>query len=291
MVLNPAFDKKEIEKEKKVILEEIKMCHDTPQVHVINLLKSKLYQGPFSMPGIGTVKTLSSIKLFDLKKFYSFYTPNNIIISAVGKIDSDILNLIKKRFSFRKKLPIKKIIAVKSKGQIIEQRSGLDQSHLALGWHAPPINEKQRYAAEILNAVLGMGMSSRLFEEIRAKRGLAYSIHSHIEQERDYAYNLVYAGIDKKNLGLVKELILKEIKKISSLNNKELEQAKEQLIGQHELTNEQSDAVAVELVHEELSGNAKKWYVYPEKIASVKLSDVKALTKLKSYSFAAIVPN
>ena len=173
---------------------------------------------------------------------------------------------------------------------MIDFRGGLDQTHLALGIHAPSFSNKKKYASELFNAILGEGMSSRLFSEVREKRGLAYTIRSLIDCERNYGSRIIYAGIEKKNIKKVKEIILKEIKKMIKLNAKDLEEAKEQKIGNYELGLEVCDGVATNLALQEISTKAEDFYNYVNEILNVSLKDVREMAKIKNYSFAVLAP-
>lgn len=153
----------------------------------------------------------------------------------------------------------------------------------------PTLADKHRYASEIFNNILGSGMSSVLFQEVREKRGLAYAISSELEQEKDYGYCVVYAGIEKKNVKEVEEIVLKEIKALKELKAKDLDQAKEQCIGNWELLLEDSGKVAASLVVQEIATRAEDFYNYPERISEVKLQDIRNLAEIKNYSLAVLI--
>jgi len=136
-------------------------------------------------------------------------------------------------------------------------------------------------------------MSSRLFLEIREKRGLAYAIRSSYELEKNYAYYGIYVGTTKPALKEVKELILEEFKNVDKMTKKDLEEAKERLIGLRKVSSEESVNVMNELVFAELStGSAEEYYKQEEKIKTVTLEQVKTLAKdiIKTYSTAIIAP-
>ena len=139
--------------------------------------------------------------------------------------------------------------------------------------------------------LMGKGLSSRLFEEIREKRNLAYSIKGGADINRDFSYNYVYAGTTKENVNKVKDLILKEFEKVSSsLTEKELNEIKEQMIGNHNISMEDSQDQMMNLITYEITGNAQEFYEFEKNIKSVKLKDVKSLAKIKDYSFFALIP-
>lgn len=291
LVQNPKFDRKDIEKERNVILSEISRCHDNPQHYLFDKTKGLLYGEPFGMPVLGLKKTVSGIRREDFLKWHGFCCPPNLTISVVGSVSFDDVKNAAKCFgktAMHFELP-KPTISRKS-GNFMEKRHGLDQSHFTLGLHMPTLRDEKRYSSEIFNAILGEGMSSKLFREVREKRGLAYSVKSFLEQERDYGHAIIYAGIEKKNVKKVKEIVLKEIKSIGKTTKRELEDAKEQKIGNWELELESCDKTAVSLAIQEMTTKAEDFYSYPEKISEARLEDVRSLAKIKRYSLAVLVP-
>jgi predicted Zn-dependent peptidase len=141
---------------------------------------------------------------------------------------------------------------------------------------------------------MGHGMSSRLFSEIREKRNLAYSVGSSLDSSKKYSYTIIHVGTSPENVELVKEIILKEFEDVSkNLTQKELNQIKEQLIGNYRISMEDSQAQSLHLLYSELSGDAKDFYEYEENISQVNLEDVKKLAsevKEGKYSFFALIP-
>lgn len=291
LVSNPLFERYALERERKVILEEIKMYHDNPYSHVIEKIKEMLYKKPFGLSIAGTLKTVSNLsrqRVIDL--FKSIYSTNNMIFSVVGNASwSEVLSEAKKFRKTEKKIELTPII--KKNGEYIEKRRGIDQAHEAIGFHMPKLTDKNKYSAEIFDSILGGGMSSRLFQEIREKRGLCYAIKSNLEQSKDYSYEIIYAGTVKEKINEIKKLVLREIKKMGELKQTDLSEAKEKLIGSRQISKEKSEATMIELLQEELGGNAENYYEYEEGINKVKLNQVKELSKLKGYSFVALIPN
>lgn len=292
LALNPLFDVKELEKEKGVILEEIKMYHDNPQYYVLKKIKSLLYENPCGMNISGTMESVSGIKREDVLSYYNTaYSGDNMILTVVGNAEfEDICELGNKIFSKTNK-KIKEIIPVKRNQELIEKRKGLDQANLVFGYHIPTLKEKGRYDAQIINVVLAGGMSSRLYQEIREKRGLAYAVKGIVQQDKNYGSELIYVGTTKPAVKKVKELILKEIKKLEKLERRDFSEAQEQLIGLKEVESESSEEVMAELIYEENAGNAEEYYKFEEKIGNLKLDDIRKLAKLKGYSFIALVPD
>ncbi len=290
LVLNPLFEKEALERERKVILEEIKMYHDNPSSHVFEKIKELLYEKPFNISIAGTEKTVSGLsreKVIDL--FNSIYSTNNMIFSVVG--DTSWEKVLEEANKFPKiTRKINSIPIIPRNGELIEKRKGIDQAHEVLGFHMPKLGDKNRYAAEVFDSILGGGMSSRLFQEVREKRGLCYAIRSHLEQSKDYSYEIIYSGTVKEKIDKIKEIVLKEIKKFNDLKKSDFEEAKERLIGLRQITKEKCDSTMIELLQEELGGDAGNYYKYEEEIGKVKLQSVRDLSKLKGYSFIALVP-
>jgi len=281
MIKNSKFDKKEVEKERKVIFEEIKMRRDSPRIFVFDEIQSCLYDKPLGESLIGSEKTMNSIdrkKLFE--KFKQIYTSNNLILCVVGDADFDKLVLFaEKTFDSRKaKVPNFKIkLNHETK---TEKRKGIDQANLIFAYHVGLANDKASYAARIFNALTAEGMSSRLFYEIREKRNLAYAIKGDSNINSCFAYNLIYIGTTKENVGTVKNLILKEFDKVAAnLKEKELNQIKEQLIGGYHISTEESQTQMVNLLLHEVCGNAKEFYNFEKRIKEVKLEEIKKLAK------------
>jgi predicted Zn-dependent peptidase len=288
---NPTFDAKKFEKEKKVILEEIKMYHDNPQRFVYDKMEENLYEKPFGEGIIGSAKTVSSLKrdfVFDF--FKQNYSPENYIAALVGNADFDkICAYLEKNFEAEGKKP--GVFGIKKKNaESIEERKGLDQAHFLFAIHAPLPGTREAYALEVLNAYLADGMSSKIFLEIREKRGLAYAVKSAINSEKNYSYYSIYVGTMKDKLSEVKKIILEEFEKAKKMSEKELKEAKEQVIGLKKVSSEESLNVMQELVFQELVGNAEDYYKYEENINRVTLEDIKKVADVKEYSTAAIVP-
>jgi predicted Zn-dependent peptidase len=292
MIKNPLFDEKELEKERKVIFEEIKMRKDNPHIYVLDGIQNCLYDGTLGFNLSGTYETMSRIgrkKLID--KFKQIYQPNNMILGIVGDADfNKIVKFIEKNFgNIKGNIPK---IKFSPKNEIkIEKRKGIDQANLIFAYHVPLSTDKKNYAAEVLGTLMAGGMSSRLFTEIREKRNLAYAVKGDSNITQFFAYNMIYVGTTKKNVELVKKIILEEFKKVTEgLTEKELNQVKEQLIGNYHISMEDSQIQMINLLLHEIDGNAKEFYDFEKNISEVKLKDVKELAKIKNYSFLALIP-
>lgn len=291
MLNNPAFKEEKFEKEKKVILEEIKMYHDDPQRKVYEQIEANLYEKPFGDWITGSDKTIQPLKRDFVKNYFEkMYDPANFIISIVGNADFDkVCSYLETRFE-KKGLALKHEPINMINAECVEERSGIDQAHFIFAIHAPLPSDKDYYAVEVLDAYLAGGMSSKLFLKIREEKGLAYSVRGSVNAEKNYSYYAIYVGTTKEALPEVKRIILEEFSNIDKMSEKDLEEAKQQLIGLRSISAEESVNVMNQLMYNELCGDAENYYAYKENIEKVKLEDVKRIAKFKKYSTAAIVP-
>ena len=281
--LNSLLPEKEIEKERGVIIEEINMYLDTPMLYIGELWKKLLYgDQPAGWEVVGTKENVAKIKREQILNYLkSQYVASNTIICLAGKIpSSQIINKIKKYFSKIRK------IQPKSKLPVVEKQDKprpllfpkqTDQTHLAIGVRAYNLFHPQRYTLELLGVILGGMMSSRLFEEIRTKLGIAYYIRTAVENNPDTGYLVTLAGIDNKNVEKAILTILKEYKKISQkkVPPVELKKAKDNVKGRTVLELESSDAQASFYAGQEL---LEKKILTPDeifaKIDKVRESDI-----------------
>ncbi|NCN86570.1 insulinase family protein [archaeon] len=296
VIKNPLFLEEDIEKERKVIFEEIKMRKDNPRNYVFDKIHSLLYSETLGLDLAGTEKTVNSITREDLvKRHKKYFTPNNLILTVVGNVNFEkIVDWSKKFFSEKNKSRIPNYKFQFQNKRKIEKRKGIDQANLIFAFHSPLANDEKTHAAEVLITLLAGGMSSRLFHEIREKRNLVYSIHGDIDSTKKYSHSMIYAGCKKENMQLVEKLILEEFRKVSKdLTEEELNHTKEQLIGNYQISMEDSQNQMLHLLIEEIDSDAKNFYLYENNISKVKLEDVKKLaSKVVSgkYSFFALVP-
>jgi len=292
LMKNPKFDENEVEKERKVIFEEMKRRKDNPQIHVFDRIQNLLYEEPLGFDLIGTYETMNSLRRKELvEKFNEVYKSENMILCVVGDADMEtIVEFAEKNFE-KGESKVKKF-EVKTKNESMkETRKGLDQANLVFAFHTPLLGDDKNYAARILNSLMAEGMSSRLFTEIREKRNMAYSVRGDCNVSKDYSYLSIYVGTTKENVDEVKKLILEEFEKVSNeLAEDELETTKEKMIGNYEICMEDSQEQMVNILSAEIDGNAESFYEFEGKISKVKLEDVKDLAKVKDYSFFALIP-
>jgi len=240
MVLNPKIDAKEMKKERTVILEEIKMYKDLPNYYVHELLDAILWPGqPLSMPLAGSEKTVTSMSRGDLLQFKNrSYMPRNIIVVAVGAVnEEEIAKDAEKIFSKLTKkeaITCKKVDLTKKSPKVIFCSKETEQTRMALGFYGFGRFNSNKYSQAIMNIILGANMSSRLFNEVREKRGLAYEIVSHAREYQDTGVFSIDAGIDNRKVARSVEVILKELVKLRDKGVKEgeLARAKEFYRGQ-----------------------------------------------------------
>lgn len=219
MLCNSLFQPKEIEKEKMVVIEEIKAVKDTPEDYIFDIFQEKLFPNcPMGNPILGTEKTVSDFeKEMILNFFNKFYSCKNTIISAAGNVDHDkFVKLIETYFQLPQtdnKIKSEKINAP-ALGMFDMQQS-INQAHLCMGNTGIPFTSQQRYPLLLLNTYLGGGMSSKLFQKLREKNGLAYSVYSFIEFYKDTGLFGVYIGTDKKKFNKAYKILINELKAVT----------------------------------------------------------------------------
>jgi predicted Zn-dependent peptidase len=290
---NPRFDPVKFEKEKKVILEEIKMYHDDPSRAVFDMITENLYEKPFGEPIAGSEKTILPLSRDFVKDYFQkAYSGEGFFVTIVGNVDfKKVCAYFEKNFKLGKGALSEQPI-INCNRESVEVREGIDQAHFVFGVHAPLIGTPEYYALEVLDTYLASGMSSRLFLKIREEKGLAYTIQGSINAEKNYSNYTIYTGTTKEGLPEVKKLILEELQAVEKMGEKELKQAKERLIGLRAISSEESAKVMMELLSFELSNKAKEYYQREKKVMAVTLEQVKQLARnmVLKYSTAAIVP-
>jgi predicted Zn-dependent peptidase len=259
IVLNPLFDPAEMAKEKKVIYEEINMVEDTPDDLVMEQFTEAFWPDhPLGRPILGTKRSVGSFKRSDLASFFrKVYHPGNIVIAAAGHLDHrQTLDLVKERFgaltkgtSTRNGPPPKPAARV-----VARSKKELEQVHLALGRPAFPQGHPRRYAAYILNTILGGSMSSRLFQNVREKRGLVYSISSGVTAYSDAGCLTIYAGTSVDSVDQVIRLTVEELRRfrLEPVPEDELQRSKDHLKGSLMLSLEHTGSRMNHLARQEI---------------------------------------
>jgi predicted Zn-dependent peptidase len=251
----------DVEKERMVILQEIKMVEDTPDDYVHDLFNRICWgDHPLGFPICGTAERVQSFRRDQIEQFFkTHYQPDRIIVCAAGNLEhQEVVELIEATFG---QIPKSNRERERSKPLSIStthvSRRDLEQVHFCLGTHGLSYNHSLRFASYVLNTILGGGMSSRLFQEIRENRGLAYSVYSYLPTYIDTGLMVVYAGTDENSFEEVLRLILKEFHRLKAepFKNGELEVAKEQLKGNLLLSLESSDNLMTRLAKNEIYFN------------------------------------
>lgn len=235
MVLNPSLKADDIEKERAVISEEIRMYLDLPMQHVQDLLDELIWpKHPLGMSLLGTYDTIGSIQRVDLIKHKElFHGPNNIIATACGNIKHntfvDIMDNLFKKSKPANPSSSKKATSIAAKPRTNFYHKDTEQTHVSLGVRGLSRRHPQRYALSLLNIILGGNMSSRLFNEIREKRSLAYEIGSSIKQYSDTGSFFIHAGIDNRKVRDAISIMMSELAKVKKrpVSKRELNMAKE----------------------------------------------------------------
>jgi len=250
--LNSTLPEKEIEKERGVIIEEINMRKDHPMEHVQVLWQKVLYgDQPAGWDIAGTVETVSRISRKDLIKYRdTHYVASNTIVCLAGNFNERLgVEKVKKYFSkirIGKSREKPKVIEKQNKPEILFEKRDTDQTHICLGVRGFNLFDERRYVQEILGLILGGMMSSRLFEKIRTKLGIAYYIETEAFSDPDTGYLVTRAGLSNEKLEEGISEILKEYKKIKrdGVSKYELKKAKDYIKGKINILLESSDAKA-----------------------------------------------
>jgi predicted Zn-dependent peptidase len=259
LVLNPVFAEADIERERGVILEEIKIDEDNPDVLVHELFTQSFWKGhPLGWPILGTKATVSGLDRDKLLAYHGDrFHGGNIVFSAAGNLNHDqfVAEVTEKFAGLAGGETLHELSAPEASARIVmRNKKSLEQVQICLGVPAPPITDDNRYATLILNTVLGGGMSSRLFQTIREERGMTYSIYSDLSPYRDTGTLLVYAGTSAGKALEVVDLILLEFRKLKekALTHEELTRAKDQLKGNILMGLESSNSRMANLARQEM---------------------------------------
>ncbi|HXE81520.1 MAG TPA: pitrilysin family protein [Vicinamibacterales bacterium] len=257
IVLRPAFREEDIEREKKVVLEEIKMVEDTPDDLVHELFTQQLWEGhPLGRPILGTpgtVETFTRPLLFDF--FHRTYTAPHLVIAAVGNIRHErVREMVEETFGRLPAAPPDPPDAAPAVvPQVLIRTKDLEQSHVCIGAASYPQNHDDRYAAYVLNTMLGGSMSSRLFQNVRERRGLAYAVFSSLAAYRDAGTMTVYAGCANEAVPELIDVVVEEIRGMKGeIPETELRRAKDHLKGSLMLSLESTSSRMSNLARQEI---------------------------------------
>ena len=261
IVVSPRFTEADLESERSVILEEIKMVEDTPDDLVHEIFVTSFWPNhPLGRPILGTEETVNRLRRDDIRAHYEeTFHPANMIFCASGNVRTEqIIPFLEKAFARDNRTKMRSDWSAPQPNQhvILREKRELGQVHLCLGSRGFPQQGDERYAAAIFNAILGGGMSSRLFQRIREKEGLVYSVLSYHNGYLNGGYQAVYAACAPKNLKRVLSLTLEEMRtmKQNGATRAELEAAKLHLKG--------SVLLSLESTVSRMSGIARQEYYY-----------------------------
>jgi predicted Zn-dependent peptidase len=284
IVTQPRFTPDDVEMERGVILEEIKMVEDTPDDLVHEIFVTAFWPDhPLGRPILGTEETIEKLQRAKIIEHYEeTFQPSNVIFAASGNIKpEDVLSFLEERFPVSAQTPFRREWSAPTPKQhvILREKRELEQVHLCLGSRGFPQQNEERYAAALLNAVLGGGMSSRLFQRVREQEGLVYSIASYHNGYLHGGYQAVYAACAPKNVRRVLDSTLEEMRKIKSggATADELASAKLHLKG--------SILLSLESTTSRMSGIARQEYYFGQQfspddiiqhIDAVTLDDIQA---------------
>jgi predicted Zn-dependent peptidase len=259
LVLRPRFDSDDVKKERQVVLEEIKMDLDNPEYLLHDLFTRGFWpEHPLGRPILGTPETVRNFSREALQfRFREWLAPDHLVITAAGNVKPDhLLELVQREFGpIRSNGSLEDHVAPRTSAEIqLETKRELEQVHLCIGVPSFPIADERRFTVAILNNLLGGGMSSRLFQNIREKRGLAYAVFSEITPYSDAGMLTVYAGTARETVGKVIDLTIAELRNIkeSPVSDEELLRAKNHLKGSLMLSLESTSSRMSNLARQEL---------------------------------------
>ncbi len=257
--LNSTFPADEIERERKVILQEIKMREDSPEEFIHDRFHQNYWQGQsLGMPVLGTVDTIGSLSR-EAMLFHkaSRYRPQDIIISAAGNVDhNELVAILEPNFSSITSTwqPETSDFKPKTNRSLHLNEREMEQALICLGTRGQGHSNPDRYALFLLTTILGGGMSSRLFQEVREKKGLAYSVYAYLDSHADGGSMIIYAGTEKDHCREVIEIACSELSKLvaEEVPADELDSAREQLKGKTLMSLESSDSLMTRLAKNEI---------------------------------------
>ena len=301
VIVNPVFDEKELKREQRVIIEEMKMVEDTPEEYLGEIFSREFFPNhPLGLSIAGTPKTVRKFNHEITRKFHEeVFNPQNLIVVAAGNIEHEqIVDLVEKIFNFKTKNQKPKTENRKPKTEapiIIKKNHNLEQAHLILATPFVDAKSERRYAADLLANIIGGGTSSRLWQKVREQRGLAYSVGSSAIMFQDCGLFSIYAGTSPKQTEEVLDIALDEMRWIvrNGITPEELELVKQQAVASILLGLEDSSIRAGTLARMEmLHGRQISLEETLEKIEAVSAEEVQELAReffqTEKIAFAAL---
>jgi predicted Zn-dependent peptidase len=258
IVMRPAFAGEDIEREKKVVLEEIKMVEDTPDDLVHELFTEHFWRDhPLGRPILGTKETVESLNADGLRRYFTrTYSAPHMIVAAVGNIEhAQVRDLVGRAFGDlpRTDTPLSETPPQVVPNVVIRNKE-LEQSHVCLGTSSYQQDHADRYSSYVLNTILGGSMSSRLFQNVREKRGLAYAVFSGLSAYRDTGSMTIYAGCANDAVSELIDVVIAELRRVKDepMPESELQRAKDHLKGSLMLNLESTSSRMSHLARQEI---------------------------------------
>ena len=274
LVLRPKFDSEDVKKERQVVLEEIKMDLDNPEYLLHDIFTRGFWpEHSLGRPILGTPETVRNFDRPALRRrFQNWFAPDHLIVTAAGNITHEpVLELVEREFGHLQPIGLPREDPAPSASAPIhlETKRDLEQVHLCIGVPSLPLAHERRFGVAVLNNLLGGGMSSRLFQNIREKQGLAYAVFSEITPYSDAGMLTVYAGTAKETIDKVLDLTVAEFRamKESPVSSEELLRAKNHLKGSLMLSLESTSSRMSNLARQELY--FQRFYSLDEILASI----------------------
>ncbi len=279
IIQNPLFDEQHIKKEKNIVLKEIDMVNDEPRFYQWILLQKTLFKNhPAGTPTYGDKNIITGLTREKILHYFEkYYQPRNMVISIVGDVQ-DWKKEVEQWFVMPKRKPLTR---KKTPTSLLRQnisnteKRKIANTYVVVGFKTVPQGHKDSYILEVLNGILGRGQSGKMFTEIRSKRGLAYDVGTQHVAEVSFGYFAVYATVDKKNITLVKNVIIEEIKKLKSLHEQDLKEAKDFIEGDYLLDLEDVQKISDQLLSWEQLGKSELMNKYIAEIKKVTLANIK----------------
>jgi predicted Zn-dependent peptidase len=291
---NSLFKKEDVMKERNIVIKEIDLVNDEPRYYQWDLLQRSIFEKhPTKYPVYGSKKVIKGLtreKVLDY--FNKYYIPNNMIISVVGDVNN-WQKEIKNRFVSKRKNKVvsKKVTEpIQRKNKERKEKRKIASTYTVMGFKTVPRSHKDSYTLDVINGILGRGQSGRMFTEIRAKKALAYDVGTQHLADIDFGYFAIYATVDKKNLALVKKMILVELEKLKKIEQKDLNESKTFIEGDYLLEIEDPQKVADQIVFWEQAKSANLMKSYVANIKKVSLNDVKRVMEkyFKYHTFVVV---
>lgn len=288
MLMNSKFDPEDIEKEKGVILEEMKMYEDNPTMYLEDIFENLIFENhELGRHIIGTKETVTKTDKKLISEYLKeLYVPKNMVLVVAGKFSgSKVKKMVDEYFNFKpggKKIALKKFAEKQTKPKIFLMNKNTEQVHAAIGFPGYNYGHKNLMPLYVLSVILGGNMSSRLFINIREKMGLCYFIKADVNIYQDTGNLMIHAGLDKSRIKMAIPLIIKELERIKNegITKEELKLAQDFLAGHLVIQMEDSENIANYFGRQEiLTGKIVEPKERIEKIKRVLLSDVNRVAK------------